>query len=363
MGIKVNIIEKIKERVGGRYDEGEYPTLLAQEERFRAQRPFEGRKILDCTPVFWNTLLKYVPLIAGGAELTVSISERIPHDSEVVQFLEEIGIAVLRGAASSDARFDIVLDCDGSRAEVAAKVGVCELTRSGVYHYAKSELPVVLVDDSRVKEIETTLGTGDGFMRAMKKFGYGEWEVRSVVIFGFGKVGRGVAYQCLEEGARVTVVDRKDAGLPFARFPRIKALDCNDIEGIRAAVASCDYLITATGVKGAMKMYGMGPLIYARKEMVVAAIGIEDEWMGEIERGRIVNNGEAVNFSLDEPTLLRYIDPTMALSNETAAELLAGVYDKAGINRPSAEAERKCLEPIVLEKSKIPLDFLSGESV
>lgn len=333
--------------LAGRYDVREYPSLRAQVERFRAARPFAGKSLLDGTPVFANTLLEYVALLAGGADLTVSVSERIPHDPEVVRFLDEIGVPVLHDSTDASRPFDLVLDCDGSRADLKPHAGVCELMRSGIYHYAKSPVPVVLVDDSRIKEIETTLGTGDGFMRAMKKFGYADWKGRKVVIFGFGKVGRGVAYRCVKEGAAVTVVDRTDAGIPFGRLQSATVVDCRDLEAVRAVVAACDCLVTATGVKGAMKGYGLGPLLRARGEIVVAAIGIEDEWLDGLDRGRIVNGGAAVNFALAEPTLLRYIDPTMALSNESAADLFAGRFAKPGICRPSVESERRCLNPVL----------------
>ena len=341
--------ERIEDFLAGRYEACEYPSLRAQRGRFQAERPFANKALLDCTPLFANTLLKHLALLSGGAELTVGVSERIPHDPEIVRFLDKIGVPVLRtvSAASSPRRFDVILDCDGSCANLAPRVGVCELTRSGIYHYAQSRLPVVLVDDSRIKEIETSIGTGDGFMRAMKKFGYADWSGRKVVIFGCGKVGRGVAYRCAREGASVTVVDRTDADIPFARVRAEAIVDCRDVEAIRAAVEGCDFLVTATGVKGAMKGYGLGPILRARPEIVVAAIGIEDEWLDELDRGRIVNDGAAVNFALDEPTLLRYIDPTMALSNQSAADLLAGVFTAPGICRPSEASEKLCLDPVI----------------
>ena len=347
MNRQESLIGRINGLLAGRYEFREHPSLSAQAERFAASRPFAGRELLDCTPVFANTLLKYVPLLKGGAELTVGVSERIPHDPAVVRFLEEAGVPVLRDSADAARTFDVILDCDGSRADLVPRVGVCELTRSGVYHYARSRFPVVLVDDSRIKEIETSVGTGDGFMRAMKRFGYTDWAGRRVVVFGCGKVGRGVAYRCTKAGASVTVVDRTDAGIRFERVHAAAVVDCRDAEAVRAAVKGCDFLVTATGVKGAMKGYGLGPLLRERAEIVVAAIGIEDEWLDELDRGRIVNGGQAVNFALDEPTLLRYIDPTMALSNESAADLLAGTFAAPGIVRPSDASERLCLDPVL----------------
>ena len=347
MNRQESAIACIEGYLAGRYELREYPSLSAQAERFAAARPFAGRALLDCTPVFANTLLKYVSLLKGGAALTVGVCERIPHDPAVVRFLEDAGVPVLRDSADAARTFDVILDCDGSRANLVPRVGVCELTRSGVYHYAQSRFPVVLVDDSRIKEIETSVGTGDGFMRAMRKFGYTNWKDRKVVVFGCGKVGRGVAYRCTKAGALVTAVDRTDVGIRFERVRAAAVVDCRDADAVRAAVKDCDFIVTATGVKGAMQGYGLGPLLRERAEIVVAAIGIEDEWLDELDRGRIVNNGVAVNFALDEPTLLRYIDPTMALSNESAADLLAGTFAASGIVRPSAASERLCLDPVL----------------
>ena len=340
------LIRGIESCLGGRYDGREHPALTAQTERFRAVRPFAGRTILDCTPVFANTLVKYIPLLAGGATLTVGVSERVPHDPAVVRFLGELGVPVLSDSSAARDAFDVILDCDGSRSDLTPRVGVCELTRSGLYRYEGKPLPVVLVDSSRIKEIETSVGTGDGFMRGMKRFGHSDWKGRSVVLFGFGKVGRGVAYRCLKEGASVAVVDRVDCGIPFERVRGVSVVDCRDRDAVRRAVEMCDYLVTATGVRGAMKAYGLGPVVRAHAGITVAAIGIEDEWLDELEPDRIVNRGVAVNFALEEPTLLRYIDPTMALSNQCAHDLLSGSVAGRGIVSPPAASEALCLEPV-----------------
>ena len=63
--------QQIGDYLAGRYTLREYPSLSAQMERFGAERPFAGRALLDCTPIFANTLLKHQALLIGGAELTV----------------------------------------------------------------------------------------------------------------------------------------------------------------------------------------------------------------------------------------------------------------------------------------------------
>ena len=44
-------------------------------------------------------------------------------------------------------------------------------------------------------------------------------------------------------------------------------------------------------------------------------MGVEDEWGKAVPPERMLNNKEPLNFILEEPTLLKFIDPTMALHN------------------------------------------------
>ena len=206
--MKTEAIQSITNHIGRRYDVAEYPALRRQIQDWQERKPLQGMKLLDGTPLFTNTLVKFLPLLAGGAELTVAVSDAIPYDALLPSLLAKWGVPVVRNATGGD--YDVVMDCGGAHAGLTPRLGVVELTRSGYYHYESSKRPVILVDDSRVKTIETCLGTGDGFMRGMEKLGYGDWKGRNVVIFGYGKVGRGVAYYCHEKGAVVTAVDRPE---------------------------------------------------------------------------------------------------------------------------------------------------------
>ena len=343
------VIHKLKAFIASRYRPAEHPALDGQFARFSASRPFAGRRILDCTPLFANTLAKFIPLIAGGAELSIGLDKRIPHDPDTVEFVRELGLPILSGNDQPERPFDVILDCDGSRASLAPTVGVCELTRSGLYRYSDSVRPVVFIDASKIKEIETSIGTGDGFMRAHERLGRSDWAGKSVLVFGLGKVGRGVAYRCAKAGATVTGIDRPGSAADRERPPFIaNFIGSNDEVAIREAVGTCDHLVTATGIRGAMAPYNLARTILARPTPpVISAIGIEDEWLGSLDRSLIEANGRAINFLLDEPTLLRYIDPTMALSNESAADLLAGKFPSPGIREPLRDSEARCLKPVV----------------
>ena len=315
--MKTEAIQSIANHIGQRYDVAEYPALRRQIQDWQERKPLQGMKLLDGTPLFTNTLVKFLPLLAGGAELTVAVSDAIPYDASLPPLLAEWGVPVVKNATAGD--YDVVMDCGGAHAGLTPRLGVVELTRSGYYHYESSKLPVILVDDSRVKTIETCLGTGDGFMRGMEKLGYDDWKGRNVVIFGYGKVGRGVAYYCHEKGAVVTAVDRPE--VVVAEY--VTLVDKNDRKAIQTAVREAWCVVTATGVRHALRGNGAAEILRDGGQLV-AAIGIEDEWGDELPMKRRLCGGTAVNFLLDEPTRLRYIDATMALSNAAVLELKKG---------------------------------------
>lgn len=67
-------LKPIEELLWHTYQEAEYPALKEQMIRWAKECPLVGMQLLDATPVYRNTLLKYLALIAAGAQLTVGIS-------------------------------------------------------------------------------------------------------------------------------------------------------------------------------------------------------------------------------------------------------------------------------------------------
>lgn len=323
--MKEKAIQSIYDHISRRYDVAEWPALRRQMDDWRDRKPLDGIRLLDGTPLFTNTLVKFLPLLAGGAELTVAVSDAIPYDAALLPLLESWGMPVVKNATAGD--YDCILDCGGVHARLMPRLGVVELTRSGYYHYESSKLPVILVDDSRVKTIETCLGTGDGFMRGMERLGYDNWAGQRVVIFGYGKVGRGVAYYCHEKGAIVTAVDRTEVVVP----EYVTLIDKDNRGKIQTVVKEAWCVVTATGVCEALRGNGAAEILRDGTQLV-AAIGIEDEWGDDLPVERRLCGGKPVNFLLDEPTRLRYIDATMALSNAAVLELKNGNVT-AGVHR------------------------------
>ncbi len=341
-------IDAMYEELRKVYRPDEFPALAEQIREWRAARPLAGRKVFDATPVFRNTMMKYVALLAAGAELTVGYGRGIPYDPETVERLRKFGVRVADSSAF-DESCDVVLDCAGANADVKSKYGYVELTRSGMYRYRDCTQPVFLADDGRIKEIETALGTGDGFRRGMAHFGHGDFSGRNIVVFGCGKVGSGIVMYATGGGAKVTVID--DASRVKPPFGAA-IVDLNDRDGIDRAVRDAWCVVSATGIRGALAgKFDLAAL--AACPALIANMGVEDEFGPEIPAERVLNAKEPLNFVLEEPTHMKYIDPTMALDNYGAMELLTRTLSP-GLNRPSKLLEDKILNTVRASGSVAP---------
>ena len=103
-------------------------------------------------------------------------------------------------------------------------------------------------------------------------------------------------------------------------------------------------MVTATGIRHALAgKFDAAKL--AASETILANMGVEDEFGPEIPEERVLNRKQPLNFVLEEPTLLKYIDPTMALDNFGALQLLTCDLP-AGLNLPTPEQEEEILRTV-----------------
>ncbi len=318
------------------YRPEEFPVLRHQCSQWEQTRPLEGLRILDATPHFRNTYAKYAALLAAGAQLTIALGESLPYDPEALRWGRELGLPIATPANAAQSTFDIVLDCAGALADVPSALGYVELTRSGVERYAQVQAPVWVVDSGRIKQIETCLGTGDGFIRAMASWGH-SLQGRTLVVFGYGKVGRGIVLMALREGAKVTVVDISSdvqQQLPLG----VQFIPMAERELARQAVTQVFCAVTATGVLHALE--GLLDVSDLLSPVLLANMGVEDEWGPSVPTARVLHAKQPANFSLKDPTLMRYIDPPMALHNAGALALAQGGISK-GLHVPPLELEQE----------------------
>lgn len=327
---------KILDYLAPFYQPEEWPTLQWQAEQWSRTKPLAGLKVLDGTPVFRNTLAKYMVLVAAGAEVWVPARPGVPSDPAVMQQLEGFGI---HKAPRGMDDFDIVLDCGGQFCELHPRLGAAELTRTGVHRYTHPKHPVILADSGQIKHIETVLGTGEGFFRAMQQLGYSDFAGRKLLIIGFGKVGRGVLHYALKYGLKARVADRVDmrkelpAGVSF--------VDANDAEALSQAVAESWCAVTVTGHVAALRKV-LRPAMIIPSPVLLANLGLEDEYGSAIPASRVLNQKQALNFILEEPTSMRFIETTMALHNACALELLTADLPRRGII-PNRDVEEQLL--------------------
>ncbi len=337
-------VAKIEAFIGDRYTKEDYPTLEAQFQQWNRTKPLQGLRVVDVTPIFKNTLLKHRSLLAAGAELVLGESSFISADSEVLEFCKrELGIEVVNPKTLTSA--DIILDCAASYIESDAKIGYVELTRSGIEKYGASGKRCYAADSSRIKKLETELGTGESFFRAMESLGYSEWSGKKLVVFGSGKVGRGIIRYGISYGATVVAVSDPTMGVDG-----VEIIDYRDREAVDALIEDAYCIVMATGVEGALEKT-ISPEALERSGAMLANMGAEDEYGDSIPAERTLCNKRTINFILDEPTHLRYIDATMALHNY-GAEFLVGSGSASGIIVPSKETEEYFLE-ITAQRGKI----------
>lgn len=329
--------QKIRDYLSSYYTPEEWPTLLWQAEEWAQFRPLEGLRVLDGTPLFRNTLGKFMALLAAGAEVWVPERPGMPCDAAIMQLLPEFGI---RKAPRSMDDFDIILDCSGQFCELHPRLGSAELTRSGVHRYLHPHHPVILADSGRIKLIETVLGTGESFFRALGQLGHTELAGKSLLIIGFGKVGRGVLYYALKNKMRVSVADIEDKSGDIPG--NVHFIDANDAEALNAAIAASWCTVTVTGHVAALRRV-LRPSIVVPSPALLANLGVEDEYGSLIPEARVLNHKKPLNFILEEPTSMRFIETTMALHNACALELLTADLPHRCIP-PAPDVEERLLQ-------------------
>ena len=246
------------------------PVLRRIRQRFAAERPLAGLRIAACMHVTTETANLIRTLQAGGASVALAASNPLStQDDTAAALVAEYGAQVFARAGidregyyrhihqALDTRPDLVLDdgCDLvntlhlERTDLVEGVlGGCEETTTGVIrlHQMAREgalrFPMVAVNDTATKHMfDNRYGTGqstlDGIVRATNTLLAG----KSIVVAGFGYVGRGLAERARGLGARVIVTE----------IDPVKALDAV-LQGFTVlpmaeAAAQGEVFITATG--------------------------------------------------------------------------------------------------------------------
>ena len=245
------------------------PVLNLILERFRKEEPFKGIKISACLHVTKETAVLMETLKTGGANITLVASNPLSTQDDVAAALVKEGIHVyawrgetekeymmnLRVAAESNP--DLVLDDGGDLhtliheeyPELAKNViGGTEETTTGVIRLKAMvkqgilKYPIIAVNNAYTKYLfDNRYGTGqstiDGILRATNILLAG----KTVVIAGYGWVGRGIALRARGMGANVVITEVN----PIKALEAV--MDGFKVMPMRKAAEIGDIFVTATG--------------------------------------------------------------------------------------------------------------------
>ena len=213
---------------------GQMPVLVQIRERFEVERPLEDVKVAACLHVTAETANLMRCLVAGGAEASLCAANPLSTQDDVAAALaEDIEVHALFGedldtyarhvGALAAGGPEVTID-DGADiltvmhaaggASLERVIGGTEETTTGLLRLRTLEsqgglrCPVVAVNESRTERtFNDRYGTGqsalDGILRATNLLLAGH----TLVLFGYGMTGKGIAQRARGAGAAVIVCE------------------------------------------------------------------------------------------------------------------------------------------------------------
>jgi adenosylhomocysteinase len=246
------------------------PVLRAIRTDFAQRRPLAGLTVAACLHVTAETANLVGTLTAGSASVRLAASNPLSTQDDVAAALaaqQEVAVYARRGVPPDEYHEhlnaaigpgpDLVIDngCDLSvalhtdHAELAAGVlAGCEDTPTGVLRLramaADGALgyPVVALDDTPTRRLaDHRHGTGQSCVDAILRSTNMLLAGRTVVVAGFGSVGRGVAERARGMGSNVVVTEVNPVAALDAVLSGYRVLP------MALAAPEADLIVTATG--------------------------------------------------------------------------------------------------------------------
>ncbi|HTK10898.1 MAG TPA: adenosylhomocysteinase [Ktedonobacteraceae bacterium] len=246
------------------------PVLRLIRERFEKDQPLKGIRMSGCLHITTETANLAITLKAGGADLVLCASNPLSTQDDVAAALvSEYGIptfaikgedeetyyrhlnAVLdhKPQMTMDDGCDLVSTLHTSRTELISDIiGGMEETTTGVIRLNSMEkagvlrFPVLAVNDSDTKHMfDNRYGTGQSSLDAIFRSTNILLAGRTMVVFGYGWCGRGVASRAHGMGANVIVTEVDPTRALEAVMDGYRVMP-----GVEAAAVG-DVFITVTG--------------------------------------------------------------------------------------------------------------------
>lgn len=292
-------------------ERSELPLLTRLIERYARERPFDGAEVVFGHLLVRNSMVVAEAAWRGGARLTFADAHPSPADAPVRADLLRHGVRVMP-LEQAVRRGEWFLDVGAVLGRRRTPRGAAEVTRSGIHYYQDLACPVVSADDCRAKLIEGFFGTGDGFVRAWRQLLPDRpLEGLAAVVFGYGKIGRGVAHRLRRVPMRVTVAEADPSALRRAGSEGFDIVPSAG-EELRRRLELAQVVIAVTGRAGVIGRSIPAAWLRASRPALVN-LGAEDEFGPPFGDDEILGGRELpLNFHLARPTRNRYVDPPLA---------------------------------------------------
>jgi len=330
------------------YSLQEYPCLTHQVAQF-SSRDLSSYKVLVCLPLVKSTLPILLPWLVSNADITVSWIQEVPVSPEILDLLSSLGCKVEQNPSED---YDLVLTSLAYHSNLRSKYGFVEFSLSGGKKFSSLIGKKVLdVSQTALKALESGLGMCDSVIRLCRE-GHFQLRGKKILIFGFGKIGKGIYRACEMENANVKIVGSKatheNLGMQF--------IDFEDVNQVKAEAQQAELVITATGVKNLIQSkYGLEP--FTRENLTLVNMGPEDEFGEGMPSERVLNHKFLANYLLEEPTRLRFLDPVLALMNASGYYMIK--HDLAeGVHPAPAHFVDKYLE-VFAQSFQVQIDLTS----
>ena len=326
------------------YPESDAPFMHQQLIDWSHTRPLAGMRVLHHVPVVPNTILKIACLIEAGAEVTVTNPSFLSAHPRAVASLHTAGVRYIEHVQELVGEpFDLYFDCGAELYQALGSpvIGAVELTASGDHVYRSQTLnfPVVSIDPTLTKQLETIFGCAESCHTAISQLTAIQPADKVWIVFGFGKIGHGVAYFCQQHHARILIVDISEQQRDAAKALGLEVIDPANELALKAAVASADIVITATGHANVMDVHPRDWF----KGKILANMGVYDEFGPQYTNEDVLNHKLPVNFVLNDPTPMRFIDPEFYIHNIAGLLLLQKQLAK-GVQDISLEIDHAIIQ-------------------
>lgn len=316
--------------------------------------PLINEKILINCHLTVATLILIEIFLFSGAEVKITCTNNLVCHEPIKRILVNLGIYISMDEillSSNQQDFDIVLDCGAFLAnDIIPRKAFIELTHVEASQYITRSCPVISVDNSFIKKIETIYGTGDGFVRAIQSVcaeKMDNFTDNHYMIFGYGKVGEGICSSLERVGVsknNFVVVEADEHKISLAKSKGYMAFSIHqDLAQIKdILIDSIDCSVTVTGVKNCISAFLDSS--YFMNVKYLANMGTYDEWGSAFSEDRILNQKQPLNFMLEYPTKILYLDPIFALFACATLDVLnESSFGSFRIQAPKLQTQEKVL--------------------